>query len=84
MCPHTSTTFPRPAMDIEVKLEPTELAPSAARRFVARELEGLGYLQLMDDARLMVSELVTNSSAPRGALSYPRRSREKLKGGFWV
>jgi hypothetical protein len=49
-------------MDIEVKLEPTELAPSAARRFVARELEGLGFAELVDDARLMVSELVTNSS----------------------
>jgi two-component sensor histidine kinase len=48
-------------MDIEVKLEPTELAPSAARRFVARELEVLGYVELADDARLMVSELVTNS-----------------------
>jgi hypothetical protein len=55
MCPHPFTALPRPAMDIEVKLEPTELAPSAARRFVARELEGLGYPQLVDDARLMVS-----------------------------
>jgi len=50
-------------MDIEVKLEPTLRAPSEARRFVARELEALGYPQLVDDARLMVSELVTNSIA---------------------
>jgi hypothetical protein len=60
MCPHAITAFPRPAMDIEVKLEPTALAPKEARRFVSRELEALGYLQLVDDARLMVSELVTN------------------------
>ena len=54
------TALPRPPMDIEVKLEPTELAPSAARRFVARKLEALGYAELVEDARLMVSELVTN------------------------
>jgi hypothetical protein len=47
-------------MDIEVKLEPTELAPRQARRFVARELEALGYPGFVEDARLMVSELVTN------------------------
>jgi anti-sigma regulatory factor (Ser/Thr protein kinase) len=47
-------------MDIEVMLEPTELAPSAARRFVAQELKSLGYLQLIEDAELVVSELVTN------------------------
>jgi anti-sigma regulatory factor (Ser/Thr protein kinase) len=60
MCSHTATAFPRPSMDIEVKLEPTLQAPSAARRFVAQELEALGYPQLVEDARLMVSELVTN------------------------
>jgi hypothetical protein len=59
MCSHPSI-LPRPAMDIEVRLEPTLQAPSAARRFVARELETLGYPQLMDDARTIVSELVTN------------------------
>lgn len=61
MCPNTATGYPRPVMDIEVKLEPTLRAPKEARRFVARELEGLGYPQLVEDARLMVSELVTNS-----------------------
>lgn len=47
-------------MKIEVKLEPTPLAPSEARRFVAEELEVLGYAELIEDARLTVSELVTN------------------------
>jgi anti-sigma regulatory factor (Ser/Thr protein kinase) len=61
MCSHTSTTLPRPATDIEVKLEPQPQAAGLARRFVARELEALGYVELVDDSRLMVSELVTNS-----------------------
>jgi hypothetical protein len=50
-------------MDIEVKLEPTPQAPSAARRFVARQLDALGHHELVEDARLMVSELVTNTLA---------------------
>lgn len=61
MCPHPPTILSRPAMDIEVKLEPTPQAPSAARRFVARELTALGYPQLVDDAQLIAIELVTNS-----------------------
>jgi anti-sigma regulatory factor (Ser/Thr protein kinase) len=61
VCPHHSTALPRPTMDIEVRLEPTALAPREARRFVARELEALGYPELVEDARLMVSELVTNT-----------------------
>jgi anti-sigma regulatory factor (Ser/Thr protein kinase) len=61
MCSHPSTVLPRPVADIEVKLEPTPLAPKAARRFVARELEALGRPELVEDAQLMVSELVTNS-----------------------
>jgi anti-sigma regulatory factor (Ser/Thr protein kinase) len=48
-------------MDIEVKLEPRPQAAGLARRFVARELEALGYSGLVDDACLIVSELVTNS-----------------------
>jgi two-component sensor histidine kinase len=61
MCSHPSTVLPRPVVDIEVKLEPTPLAPGAARRFVARELETLGHPELVEDAQLIVSELVTNS-----------------------
>lgn len=48
-------------MDIEVRLEPTPRAAGFARRFVARELEALGFGGLVDDARLIVSELVTNA-----------------------
>lgn len=54
-------TCARPTMDIEIKLEPTLQAPGIARRFVARELTTLGYPELVEDARLMVSELVTNA-----------------------
>ena len=39
---------------------------------------------LAADTELLVSELVTNAGAPRGALSYPRCSREELEGGSWV
>jgi hypothetical protein len=42
----------------------------------------LGYLA--DDAELLTSELLSNADAPRGALLYPRRSREELKGGSWA
>ena len=36
---------------------------------------------LADTAQLIMSELASNASAPRGALSYPRFSREERKGG---
>ncbi|GAA1898738.1 hypothetical protein GCM10009736_78960 [Actinomadura bangladeshensis] len=64
-------------------LEPNDQAPRLARRFVAERFAGWG---IEDDyvGRLVVCELVTNACAPRGALSYPRLSREELKGGFWV
>jgi hypothetical protein len=39
---------------------------------------------LTEPVEHVVSELITNSGAPRGALSYPWRSREELEGGFWV
>jgi hypothetical protein len=51
-----------------------------ARRFLAAILDG----HRADDALLCLSELVTNANAPRGALLYPRRSREELKGGSWA
>ncbi|MFI6504688.1 hypothetical protein [Nonomuraea typhae] len=37
-----------------------------------------------DAAERRVTELYTKASAPRGALLYPRRSREELKGGSWA
>jgi hypothetical protein len=49
-CSHPPATLPRPAMDIEVKLEPTALAPREGRRFVARELAALGYSGLVENA----------------------------------
>lgn len=36
---------------------------------------------LAANTELLVSELVTNADAPRGALLYPRCSRGELKGG---
>lgn len=53
----------------------------------AREFVGLvfGTWGLTDYvARTVVSELATNAGAPRGALLYPRLSREELKGGSWA
>ena len=44
----------------------------------------LGGCPRADDALLCVSELATNADAPRGALLYPRCSREELKGGSWA
>ena len=43
-----------------------------------------GLAHIADDAELIVSELTTNANAPRGALLYPRCSREELKGGSWA
>ncbi|MGH3191785.1 MAG: hypothetical protein ACRDOL_31965 [Streptosporangiaceae bacterium] len=48
----------------------------------ALSLHGLG--EFAGTAAAVASELVTNAGAPRGALSYPRPSREELEGGFWV
>jgi hypothetical protein len=39
---------------------------------------------LADAAALLASELIANAGAPRGALLYPRLSREELKGGCWA
>lgn len=58
-----------------------------ARVFIATSLEAwfenrAG--EIVHDSQTVVTELVANAGAPRGALSYPRRSREELEGGFWV
>jgi hypothetical protein len=53
-----------------------------ARKLVVRTLAD-GNADV-DTAVLLTSELVTNSDAPRGALLYPRCSREELKGGSWA
>jgi hypothetical protein len=48
----------------------------------ALRYHGLG--EFVNDAEIVVSELATNASAPRGALSYPRCSRDEPEGGSWV
>lgn len=65
-----SRTFPAAAREV-----------SQARRFLA---SCASHLPLACDAAVCVSELATNADAPRGALSYSRRSREGLKGGSWA
>jgi hypothetical protein len=50
-------------------------------RLVLREW---GFTGLGDTCAQVISELVTNTGAPRGALLYPRCSREELKGGSWA
>jgi hypothetical protein len=37
-----------------------------------------------DDVVSVANELSSNANAPRGALLYPRCSREELKGGSWA
>ena len=60
-------------------------APFWARRHTDVALRSWQALpETIETAALLVSELVTNASAPRGALLYPRYSREELKGGSWA
>lgn len=53
----------RPSTDIEIQLEANELAPREARRFIRHHVERLGYPRCVDDAAVVVSELVTNAVA---------------------
>jgi hypothetical protein len=57
---------------------------SMARRWVREAVKGLVDAETAYDLSLCAAELVDNARAPRGALSYPRRSREELEGCFWV
>jgi hypothetical protein len=62
-------------------------APGMARGFTAMVLGGwgiAGHGDLVGTSTLLVSELSTNVGAPRGALSYPRRSRDEPEGGSWA
>jgi anti-sigma regulatory factor (Ser/Thr protein kinase) len=59
----TALGHDRPSTDIEIRLEADELAPGRARRFVRRHVERLGYPRCVDDAAVVVSELVTNAVA---------------------
>ncbi|WP_433515935.1 hypothetical protein ACQP2T_10330 [Nonomuraea sp. CA-143628] len=56
---------------------------AVARHCVGEMLAAAGHRDV-ENARLIVSELTTNARAPRGALLYPRLSREELKGGSWA
>ena len=47
----------------EIRLEPSAQVAQDARRFVAEVLSELGHSGLVDDAKLIASELVTNSRA---------------------
>jgi anti-sigma regulatory factor (Ser/Thr protein kinase) len=50
-----------PATVREIKLEPTLEAPREARRFLARRLTELGCPDLVHDAEVILTELVTNA-----------------------
>jgi anti-sigma regulatory factor (Ser/Thr protein kinase) len=54
----------------QVRLEPTVRAPGDARSFVSAVLNELGHSDLVENATLIVSELVTNSlaAAPNGLI----------------
>jgi hypothetical protein len=60
----------RPSTDIEIRLDADALAPGKARRFVRHQVERLGWPRCVDDAALVVSELVTNAvaAAPSGPI----------------
>jgi anti-sigma regulatory factor (Ser/Thr protein kinase) len=45
----------------QIRLEPTTQAAREARRFVSKALAELGHADLVEDARLIASELVSNS-----------------------
>jgi anti-sigma regulatory factor (Ser/Thr protein kinase) len=45
----------------QIQLEPTARAAGDARRFVSKTLAELGHVDLVEDARLIASELITNS-----------------------
>ncbi|HEU5158481.1 MAG TPA: ATP-binding protein [Streptosporangiaceae bacterium] len=59
----TALGHDRPATDIEIRLEADDLAPRKARAFVRHHVERLGYPRCVDDAAVVVSELVTNAVA---------------------
>jgi hypothetical protein len=77
----TSTALRRTRV---LELAPLPGATSCARLHAVSVLHEWGLRTLADDAAMIVSELITNAGAPRGALTYPRCSREELKGGSWA
>jgi hypothetical protein len=67
-----------------VELAATKAAVSGARDRLRLLLQEWGVTEVIDEAAVVVSEMVANAGAPRGALSYPRFSRDELKGGSWA
>jgi hypothetical protein len=67
---------------LELAAQPT--APGVVRGHVRAVAHEWGLADLADTAELLASEIATNADAPRGALLYPRCSREELKGGSWA
>jgi hypothetical protein len=65
-------------------LPPHPIAAEQARILMRLALEDWNIHDIIDNALIITAELVANARAPRGALSYPRFSREELKGGSWA
>jgi hypothetical protein len=59
----TAQECERPVRELEIRLDPNEMAPGKARRFIRDHFERLGYPRFADDAVVVVSELVTNAIA---------------------
>jgi serine/threonine-protein kinase RsbW len=55
--------YDRPSRELAIRLDADDRAPGHARRFVRHNLEELGYPKTVDDAVVVVSELVTNAAA---------------------
>jgi hypothetical protein len=59
--------------------EPARDAGEQYREHVAASLEACPWARVVK-----ASDFTDNAGAPRGALSYPRCSRDELEGGSWV
>ncbi|WUI02152.1 hypothetical protein OHR68_10195 [Spirillospora sp. NBC_00431] len=71
--------------EIRITLLGVDSSVSLARELVRYALTNWGFgRSLIDDSVVVMSEIVTNAGAPRGVPSYPRYSREELKGGSWA
>ena len=77
----TETTNPPEAITFERDYPGTTSQPQHVRADLATIA---AECPAADDVILLTSELATNAGAPRGALSYPRCSRDELEGGSWV
>jgi hypothetical protein len=76
-----TSTIPAEAPAFERAYPGTASQPRHVRADLAAVADGC---PAAESLLLLASELATNASAPRGALSYPRCSRDELEGGSWV